>query len=106
MLGTLELYVLLTVLRQNGTAYGVSIAEDLEERTGKRWSLGAIYTTLDRLKTKRYVTAKNGEPTPERGGRAKIYFEITGLGQTAANDALDATQRVKSGIRGLRGATI
>ncbi len=104
MLGTLEQHILLAILRKRGNAYGVSIAEELEARTNKRHSFGAIYTTLERLKTKGYVTSREGEPTAERGGRAKLYFDLTGKGQKALDESLHAVFRLQAGIRGLKGA--
>ena len=102
----LELQILLTVMRQGGNAYGVSIATDIESRIGRRHSLGAIYTTLERLEGKKYIISREGEATFERGGRKKRYFELTALGQTVINDALDATNKLSKGIRGLKGANI
>lgn len=99
MLGTLEMHVMLAILRQNGNAYGVSISETLEERTGKRHSLGAIYTTLDRLKEKKYIASREGEATAERGGRKKTYFALTGLGQAVLHETLNATRRLQDGVR-------
>ena len=105
MLGTLEMHVMLAVLRKGRKAYGVSIAEELEKRTKKRYSLGAIYTTLERMLEKKFVSARKGEATDERGGRAKKYFEVTALGQAAIYETLNATSRLSKGLR-LRGATV
>jgi PadR family transcriptional regulator, regulatory protein PadR len=99
MLGTLELHVLLAVLRGAGKAYGVSIAEELEVRTGKHHSMGAIYTTLDRLQTKKMVASRQGEATAERGGRAKLYFEITAGGRAAVDSSLNATANLSRGLK-------
>ena len=105
MLGTLEQHILLAILRRAGDAYGVSIAEELEARTGKRHSFGAIYTTLERLKAKGYVESREGEATAERGGRAKVYFRLTGNGEAALDESLNAVSRLRAGIRRLRGAS-
>ena len=99
MLGSLELHVLLAVLRGAGEAYGVSIAEELESRTGKCHSMGAVYTTLDRLLTKKMVSSRQGEASPERGGRAKLYFEVTAGGRAAVSDSLKATNSLSRGLR-------
>jgi DNA-binding PadR family transcriptional regulator len=104
MLGTLERHVMLAILRENGNAYGVSIADTLEKRTGRRHSLGAIYTTLDRLYEKKYLTKRDGEPTKERGGRRKMYYALTGLGQGALDEALNETRALGRGIPRPRGA--
>jgi PadR family transcriptional regulator PadR len=99
MLGTLELHVLLAVMRGDNSAYGVSIAEELEKRTGKRHSIGAVYTTLERLLAKKLVTSRQGESSPQRGGRAKIYFEITTGGRAAVESSLAATGNLARGLK-------
>ena len=99
VLGTLELHVLLAVMRGAGKAYGVSIAEELEKQTGKRHSIGAIYTTLERLLAKKLVSSRQGEASPERGGRAKIHFEITTGGRAAVESSLVATGNLTRGLR-------
>lgn len=99
MLGTLEQHVLLAVMRKRGTAYGVSIAEELLARTGKRHSLGAIYTTLERLREKAFVVSREGEATPERGGRAKLYFELTASGEAVLGDSINAISNLQKGLK-------
>ena len=69
-----------------GRAYGATIASRIEEVTGKRCSSGALYVTLDRLTAKGLVTSRLGDPTAERGGRAKRLVSITGAGQRAAGE--------------------
>ena len=82
-LGPFE-YQVLQVLQLHPTdAYGVSIGDRLEERIGKRPSIGALYTTLDRLEAKGYVSSSWGEATAERGGRRKKYFKLEAAGQFA-----------------------
>jgi DNA-binding PadR family transcriptional regulator len=82
-LGMFELVVLLAILRLRQDAYGMRIRQDLEERTGQKVSIGAVYSTLDRLKAKGYVTSWLGDPIPVRGGKAKQYFQVTGIGEIA-----------------------
>jgi PadR family transcriptional regulator PadR len=93
-LGEFEEFVLLAVLVLGDNAYGVSIRDLIEQETGRSVSFGAIYTTLDRLKTKGYVSSRQGEPTQERGGRAKRYFKIEGIGETALREAQSARNRM------------
>jgi PadR family transcriptional regulator PadR len=93
-LGEFEELVLLAVLVLRDNAYGVSIRDLLEQETGRNVSFGAIYTTLDRLKTKGYVSSRQGEPTKERGGRAKRYFKIEGIGETALKEAQTARNKI------------
>src|SRR5205823_1884979 len=75
-LGNLELMVLLSLIRVADNAYGVPISHEIEQRTGRDVALGSVYAALDRLERKGYVTSMLGDPTPERGGRAKRYFQI------------------------------
>lgn len=82
-LGDFEYHVLSVLMSIRGDAYGVPIREKLDERLKRTVSVGALYTTLDRLAAKRYVTTWVGEKTAERGGRAKKYFAITGAGEIA-----------------------
>jgi PadR family transcriptional regulator, regulatory protein PadR len=86
--GSFEQLVLMALVRLRDNAYGVTIMEELEARTGKEPSVGAVYTTLERLERKGYVKPRIGEPTPERGGRAKKYFTITAAGRKAMEGAV------------------
>jgi PadR family transcriptional regulator PadR len=79
-LGEYELFVLLAVLALGEKAYGVPIARELEARRGGEVSIGSIYAVLDRLEAKGLVVSTLGDPTPERGGRAKRYFRVTEAG--------------------------
>jgi DNA-binding PadR family transcriptional regulator len=89
-LGRLEELVLLALVRLRENAYGVTIRRELAERTGRDVSFGAVYTTLDRLGRKGYVSSRVGDPTPERGGRAKKYFTIEAPGIRALNETQEA----------------
>ena len=75
-LGELEQLVLLSVLRLGRESYGVPIGREIEERTGKRVSRAAVYIALRRLEKRSLVTSRLADPTPERGGRAKRYFQV------------------------------
>jgi PadR family transcriptional regulator PadR len=79
-LGGFELLVLLAVVRLGGDAYGVPISDAIEESSGREVALGSVYITLDRLEAKGLISSRLGEPTAERGGRAKTYFRITAKG--------------------------
>jgi PadR family transcriptional regulator, regulatory protein PadR len=76
-LGEFEHLVLLAVLRLNEGAYGMRIRQEIHERTGRDVAIGAVYTTLDRMAEKGLVTSTVGDPTPERGGRARRFFRVT-----------------------------
>jgi DNA-binding PadR family transcriptional regulator len=79
-LGGFELLVLLALIRLGDEAYGVPIAQAIEESSGRDVAIGSIYITLARLEEKGLVSSALGEPTAVRGGRAKTYFRITARG--------------------------
>jgi PadR family transcriptional regulator, regulatory protein PadR len=86
-LGEFELMVLLAVVFLGDDAYGVPIARELQQRRGRSSvSLGSIYAALERLEEKGLVRSTVGEPTPERGGRARRYFHLTRQGARAIRD--------------------
>jgi PadR family transcriptional regulator, regulatory protein PadR len=85
-IGNFELMILLALIRLGDEAYGVPIAKEIETRTGREISIASVYTALDRLATKQLVSSELGEPTPERGGRAKRYFRITPKGMREVRD--------------------
>ncbi len=79
-LGHFELLVLLALIQTGEDAYGVPIARTIEQTSGKPVVLASVYNTLERLEEKGWVRSSVGEPTAERGGRAKRYFSITAAG--------------------------
>jgi PadR family transcriptional regulator PadR len=89
-LGRFEEIVILALARLRENAYGVPIRREIAERTGRDVSFGAVYTTLERLERKGYVSSRTGEPTRERGGRAKRYFRIEAPGIRALNETREA----------------
>jgi len=97
-LGEFEALVLMAVLQLGETAYGMTIHQELEERGGRKCSYGALYTTLDRMEQKGYVSSSVGEATPERGGRAKKYFRIEAPGQAALRQSLSTTRKMSAGL--------
>jgi DNA-binding PadR family transcriptional regulator len=94
LLGALESLLLLAVLRLRERAYGVTIRRELLQRAQKDVAVGAIYNALDRLERKGFVESWLGEPTAERGGRAKRFYRVTASGLRALND----TQRAMRGL--------
>ena len=78
---------MLAVARLAESAYGLAIRRDLAERTGRDHSVGAVYTTLQRLEDKGFLTSRASEPLPVRGGRSRRYFKLTGAGARALRDA-------------------
>jgi DNA-binding PadR family transcriptional regulator len=91
--------VLLALIRAgDDAAYGVPIANAIAESTGKRVILASVYNTLERLEQKGLVTSSFGEPTAERGGRAKRYFSITRAGLREVRAAKKALTVLWRGI--------
>ena len=101
-LGEFEHLVVLAVLRGGECSYGVTVLREIEKRTGREVSIGAIYATLDRLETKGYVKSRFGDPTPERGGRAKRFFKVTAKGLAAVNRTQLAIRRMAEGLEVIR----
>lgn len=97
-IGEFEHLVLLAVLRLRDQAYGVTVRQEIAARTGRNVSIGAIYATLDRLEQKGLVGSHVGEPTAERGGRAKRYFRATGRGLEAVNRTLESLRNMTDGL--------
>src|ERR1051325_10913704 len=104
-LGEFEQLVLLAILRLGDDAYGVTIRAELAERGGRTVAPGALYTALERLESKRAITSRMGDPTPQRGGRAQRYVKVTPLGMEALTRALQAYERLMDGLN-LRGARV
>ena len=98
MIGEFEYLLLAATRRLAPDAYGASIAQEIEQVAGRRCSLGALYTTLDRLESKGLVKTRMGDPTPERGGRAKRMVSLTGAGKKAAAEFYTAITTVTEGI--------
>src|SRR4051812_17760950 len=97
-LGEFEQVVLLAILRLKDGAYGGSIGAEVAACTEREPASGALYTTLDRLEDKGLVASHYGDPTPQRGGRAKRYFEVTKQGLEAITRAQRAYQRLLRGV--------
>ena len=97
-LGELELLVLLALLHLGPEAYGVSIHETIEQRSGHDVALGAIYATLTRLEEKRFVAPWLSGPLPIRGGRARKHWKLTPLGERALKNAASALAGMLDGL--------
>lgn len=90
--------VMLALIRLGDDAYGVPISNMIEENTGREVLVGSVYAALERLEGKGFVSSRVGEPTPERGGRAKRYFRITAKGLRQVKDARGALTKLWHGI--------
>ena len=94
LLSRSEEIVLLTIWKLQGEAYGVTIRKEVSQATGRPWSIGAVYAPLHRLEKKKFVTSIKGEPTAQRGGRSKVFYEVTREGR----EALQRTKEVHDTI--------
>ena len=103
-LGEFEQIVLLSILRLDEAAYGVSIRAEIAKRTGRSVASGALYTTLQRLEEKGLVTSRLGDPTSERGGRAKRYYKVSAAGLGRLKRAQQAYQCLLEGLELLGGS--
>src|SRR5207245_1854201 len=97
-LGEFEHLIVLALLRLEDRAYGVTVRQEIELRTKREVSIGAVYATLDRLETKGYVKSHRGDPTPERGGRSKRFFRVTAKGVGAVNRTHRALLSMTQGL--------
>src|SRR6478736_5524215 len=104
--GEFELMVILALIRLGENAYGVPICREIEERGKREVAVGSVYAALERLEEKGFVSSKLGEPTVERGGRAKRYFQVTSRGVKAVREAQQALTNLWHGLPELeRGTT-
>src|SRR5438046_9573910 len=97
-LGNFELMVMLAIIRIGDNAYGVPISEELEKRTGRDVAIGSVYAALERLEDKGYVRSELGEATPERGGRAKRYMQVTARGLKEVRETTRALSELWHGL--------
>jgi len=98
MLGEFEYLLLTAASRLGEEAYGAAIRQEIESATGHGCSIGALYTTLDRLETKGLLKTWMGEATPVRGGRPKRMVKVTAKGVQAAAAFYNAVKRVSQGV--------
>jgi PadR family transcriptional regulator, regulatory protein PadR len=97
-LGEFEYLMLTAVVRLGDDAYGLAIRQEIQSATERACSLGALYTTLDRLEAKGLIKTWMGDPTPQRGGRPKRMVRITSKGEQAASAFYQAVVRLSRGV--------
>ncbi|AFL86450.1 putative transcriptional regulator [Terriglobus roseus DSM 18391] len=81
-----DLVTLLAILRLGDEAYGVSLCKEIGSITGTGAALASVYKALDRLEQSGLVVSRMGEPSPERGGRAKRLVRVTAKGLRAIDE--------------------
>lgn len=97
-LGEFEQFLLLAILKLGPEAYGASIRQLLSDVISRDVTIGALYTTLERMEQKGLVESRMGDATPERGGRAKKYFHVSAQGQAALKRSKSALSAMWSGL--------
>jgi DNA-binding PadR family transcriptional regulator len=103
-LGEFEQLVLMALMRLGKDAYGMSVRQEIAVRTGRDVSISAVYTTLERLEGKSYVTSRIGAPTAQRGGRRKKHYELASAGEKALAVSYRALSEMAAGL-GLEGSS-
>jgi PadR family transcriptional regulator len=98
VLGEFELLVLLAALRMQEDAHPVSIVEEIRQRTGRKVQRASVYVTLQRLEDKGLVSSWLGDPTPERGGKARRHVRLTREGRAAVRETRTALQSMWAGL--------
>jgi PadR family transcriptional regulator PadR len=97
-----ELMILLAILRVGDDAYGVPIAREIEETGRRNVAIAAVYAALERLEDRGLVSSSLGDPTPERGGRAKKFFRVTGKGVRLVRDTHEGLTAMWRGLSVLK----
>ena len=102
-LGAFDLMIMLALMRLGEPAYGVPISREIEDTSGRVVAVATLYAALARLEKKGLISSQLGEPTPERGGRAKRYFRVTARGLREVRDTQRVFTSLWQGIRQLKG---
>jgi DNA-binding PadR family transcriptional regulator len=98
-LGKNQQVIMLGIMRTQPEAYGLSILDEVFSRTGEKLSIATVYATLDQLKSLGFVKTRAGAATKERGGRSKIFYELTAPGAAALQASLNQIDALRKGIR-------
>ena len=98
-LGEFEQILLLAVVRLDDDAYGIAIRDEIEDRTGREASIGSVYSALDRMERRGFVTSRLGDPTAERGGRAKRFYRLERPGVVVLHRSRVALTSLWDGVR-------
>jgi DNA-binding PadR family transcriptional regulator len=98
-LGEFEQSLLLAIVHLGDNAYGVTIRQEIETRTGRDVAVGALYTALARLERKGYVRSTMSDPTPQSGGRSKRHFTLRAAGAAALRQSRERLERMWDGLQ-------
>jgi len=97
-IGDFEQRILFALIRLGNDAYGVTIRREIEARTARTVSPGALYTALDRLEKRGFVTSRLGDPTPERGGKRKRMYTLRPAGERALARVFESLRQMSNGV--------
>jgi len=97
-LGDFEQLILLAMVRLGPEAYGLTIRNEIEERTNRTVSAGALYTALDRMEKRGLVTSRLGDPTPQRGGKRKRLYTLQPAGERALARVYESLRAMATGM--------
>jgi PadR family transcriptional regulator PadR len=97
-LGEFEQLLMFALLELEAEAHGVSVRQSIEARTGRQVSPGAVYTALERLESRGFVTSRVGDTTPVRGGRRRKYYDLEPEGAEALKRSYDTLASMAQGL--------
>ena len=97
-LGEFEQLLLFALLRLGDHAYGMTLRRAIEDRTGRSVSAGAVYTTMERLEARGFVSSRFGDPTPQRGGRRKKHYRLEAAGAQALHRTYGLIREMAAGL--------
>ena len=97
-LGEFEQVILLAIVQLGKEAYGTTIRREIEARTGREIAIGALYTALERLERKGFVSSSMSDPLPQRGGRSRREFELRPAGAAALKRSRDLLAKMWDGL--------
>lgn len=98
-IGAFEQQILFALMHLGADAYGLTIREQIEARTGRPISAGALYTALDRLEKRGMVSSRLGDPTPQRGGKRKRLYTVESAGERALTQAYESLELMANGLK-------
>ena len=98
-IGAFEQQILFALMHLGADAYGLTIREQIEARTGRPISAGALYTALDRLEKRGMVSSRLGDPTPQRGGNRKRLYTVESAGERALTQAYESLELMANGLK-------
>jgi DNA-binding PadR family transcriptional regulator len=94
----IEEILLVAIWQLADKAYGVEIRKHVSTIIGKELTYGHLYSALNQLVKKKYVTKSEEKATAQRLGRPRIYYSLTPEGIRALKVAMEMNAKLWSGI--------